>query len=79
MTKKTLEKLTDNARDILEGYKRDLKKYDGNGQETYYQYTRYKVLGFLEGLQVAGVITEEERRVLYTYATLQEVWYDYTD
>ena len=64
MTRKTLSKLPAHIRSRIESFK-----------EAYYEsgfssFVRARTAGYLEGLKDAGLITESERKVLFTYATL---------
>ena len=65
MTKKTLEKLSPSVRSHIEKFKEDLKKHPEFRGEI-----RFQLLGYVDALEETGTVSEQERRVLLSYATL---------
>lgn len=70
MTKKALEKLSARQRNALEIMRADYKRFKENGQHRYLDEQRSRISGFLDGLQMAEVLTLTERRLLFCYCTL---------
>ena len=65
MTKKTLEKLSPVVRGHIERFKEDLREHpEFNGE------IRFRLIGYLDALEETGTVSEQERRVLLSYATL---------
>ena len=65
MTRKTLDKLPEKVRIRIERFHKDAKT-DIRHRELYI----CKGSGYLAGLQDAGIITEQERKILFCYLTV---------
>lgn len=69
-TKSALEKLTDRQRETLEVNKSFLAEMRKNHNDDTSIETRSFIKGYLAALRESGIVTETERRLLWTYATL---------
>ena len=67
-TKDVLERMPDGILSQIKRYKTQYKKQTINFQKQYA--IREGIAGYVNGLRDAGFITEQERKMLYTYTTL---------
>ena len=72
MTRETIEKLPENVRREIEQIRAD---YNRRKQDKYYSTATFAEAagyrsGYLKALRDAGIITEQERKIIHVYTTV---------